>query len=302
MSRTHIGVITDSPHSPTVPSLRQALHDRGYLDGINVAVEYRYFNTKYDRLSSLASELVSLNVDVIAALGAEVAKAVKQATTAIPIVFAMVPDAVAAGVVTNLAHPGGNITGFSTFDPERSRMQMRLLKDVLPGLPGVAIIGDQRVAGLWDETETAAREFRLRPRLLKLQAHRLDLPGALDAATKDGADALLALPHPLIGHHAREIARLAADRHLATLFSGAPEIATGQWGGLLAHGATLADAARRVPSYIDQILRGTAPGNLPVIQGASARLIVNQQTARQLGITIPPAVLVRAERVIHCEP
>jgi len=295
----HVGVITDSENSPTIPAFRQALRNAGYAEGNNIAVEYRYFETDYGRLPGFAAELIGLKVRVIAALGAEVAKAAKQATTTVPIVFAMVPDVITAGLVTNLQRPGGNITGFSTFDPDLAKKQMQLLKDVLPGLTGVAILGDQSVAGLWNETEAAARDLGLQPHVVKLQSQGLDIPGSLDSVKKQGAGALVALSHPLISRHAEEIANLAVERRLASLFVGAPDVETGQWTGLFAYGAALADAARRVPSYIDKILKGTPPGDLPVVQGTLARLIVNQQTAQKVGVTIPQAVLDRADRVIR---
>jgi putative ABC transport system substrate-binding protein len=274
---------------------RQGLADLGYVDGRNVVIEPRFAEGQYERFPELLAELARLKVDVIAVLGAVTARAAKKTVTDIPIVFAVVVDPVVDSVVTSLERPGGNLTGVTTFDPRQAGKQLELLKQAIPGLRCVAILGDQGVSeALMKANEEQARALGLQARRLRVAAPTPDFEGAFAAIRQEHADALLMLEEPLIGVHRKRIVEWATKNHLPTMSSPTHADA----GSLIAYGTSLAEGMRRMAVYVDKILKGAKPGELPVETITRYELIVNLQTAREIDVTIPPEVLKRADQLI----
>ena len=297
-----VGYLGNSATAPATEGFRQGLRGLGYVEGENIIVEYRFNEGRADRLPGLAAELVELGPDIIVAAGAIHAQALQAATTTIPVVFAINPDAVEAGLVADNARPGGNLTGFTSFDPRQTRKQLELLKEINPGLTRVAMFADQDVADLLrgglllgrEEPEAGALGLELQG--IGLQTANLDLEGAFEAARRERAEALLVLSGPVNNLNRKAIAELAITHRLPALFPA--DYVDDDWRGLVAYGTSLREAARLVPSYMDRILQGAAPGDLPVESLTHQTLIVNLQTAREIGVTIPSAVLERADQVI----
>jgi putative ABC transport system substrate-binding protein len=281
---------------PLFDAFRQGLAELGYIEGRNVVIEARFAEGQPDRLPGLVAELVSLKVDVLAVTGAVTARAAKKAAPDTPIVFAVVVDPVADHVVSTLALPGGNLTGVTSFDPQQPRKQLELLKEALPGLKRVAILGDQGVSeALMIASEAQARELGLQSYRLRLAAPNLDLEGAFANIMQSNADALIVLEEPLLGVHAQKIAELAAFDRLPTMFAPSRVGA----GGLFTYGTSQVESVRHMASYVDRILKGAKPGELSVDTVTRYELIVNLKTAGNIGMTISPAILKRADRVIQ---
>ena len=287
-----------TPVTPNVSlqALRRGLGEFGYVDGRDVVIETRWAGGRINQLPALAAELAGLQVDIIVGVGAVVIRAAKSATTTIPIVMAVVIDPVEAGLVANLERPGGNITGLTTFDPQEARKKLELLKEVLPGLARVALLADQDVRDHpLRAHEDQARALGLYPQGLKVAGANLDLEGAFEAMRRERADALLVLEQPATVAHRRRIAQMAAKHRLPTLFARASVDA----GGLIGYGTSLDEAAQRMAAYVDKILKGTKPDDLPVEVVVRHELVVNVRTAREIGVTIPPEVLKRAHQIIQ---
>lgn len=286
-----------TPATPYAPlrEFRQGLDELGFVDGRDVVIETRWADGRIDQLPALAAELVGLKVDIIVGVGAVVARAAKSVTTTIPVVMAVVIDPVEAGLVANLERPGGNVTGLTTFDPQEARKKLELLKEVVPGLARVAILGDQ---ALRDKNghEEQARAMGLQPQSLKIAGASPDLQGVFQAMERSRADALLVLELPATVAHRRRIAELAAQQRLPTLF---PLWGSSDPGGLLGYGTRVTKAARRLAAYVDRIVKGAQPADLPFEVVVRPELIVNLKTAQEIGVTIPPEVLKRADRVIQ---
>jgi putative ABC transport system substrate-binding protein len=294
---SRVGFLSPGPASgPAMPVLRQGLADLGRVEGRDIVFEARYAEGRVERLPELAAELVRLNVDVIAVIGAVTARAAMKATDKIPIVFVMVVDPVTDNVVASMERPGGNVTGITSFDPRQPRKQLELLKEALPGVKRVAILGDRGVSdALLKANEDQARALGLQPFGLKVGGPAPDFEGAFAAARKDRADAVLLLEEPIVFTHRKRIAQLAATYRLPTMVPG-------DWadvGGLIAYGTGLLDGAGRMSVYVDKILKGAKPGDLPVEVLTRHRLTINLKTAREIGVTIPPEVLKRADQVIE---
>lgn len=281
---------------PCFEAFRRGLGDLGYVEGQNVIIEPRFAEGHYDRFPTFAAELVGLKVDVICVQGAVTVLALKKVIASIPIVFGIVADPVAAGMVSNVERPGGNVTGISSFDPQQSRKQLELLTQVIPGLARVAILGDQGVPEIFERGyEVAARALDLQPQWLRLTGPAPDLDGAFAAFRRERADALLVLEVPITGIYRKRIAELAARDRLPTLFAR-------DWadaGGLIAYGTSVVDAVGRIPAYMDKILKGAKPGDVPVEVVALYKLIINLNTAHEIGVTIPPKVLKQADQIIQ---
>ena len=281
-----------TPATPYAPlrEFRQGLDELGYVDGRDVVIETRWADGRIDQLPALAAELVGLKVDIIVGVGAVVARAAKSATTTIPVVIAVVIDPV------NLVaeRPGGNLTGLTTFDPQEARKKLELLKEVVPGLARVALLGDQALRDTMGHEEQA-RALGLQPQSLKIAGASPDLRGVFQAMERERADALLVLELPATVIHRRRIAELAAQQRLPTLFAGGSSDA----GGLLGYGTRVTEAARRLAAYVDRIVKGAQPADLPFEVVVRPELIVNLKTAQEIGVTIPPEVLKRADRVIQ---
>ena len=281
---------------PLFDAFRQGLSDLGYVEGRNIVIEARFAEGQYDRFPELLKELVGLKVDVLAVTGAVTARAAQKAVTDIPVVFSMVVDPVADKVVPNMERPGGNFTGVTSFDPQQARKQFELIREVIPGVKRVSILGDQGVSeALIDAADQHARAMGLQTQPIRVTGPDPDLAAAFAAMRQQHADALLVLEEPVLGVHANEIAELAAKDRLPTVFAPSRVGA----GGLLSYGVSQTEAIRRMTAYIDKILKGAKPGELAVETVNRYELVVNLKTARVIGIAIPAEVLKRADRVIQ---
>ena len=281
-----------TPARPYAPlrEFRQGLDELGYVDGRDVVIETRWADGRIDQLPALAAELVGLRVDILVGVGAVVARAFKSATTTIPVVIAVVIDPV------NLVaeRPGGNLTGLTTFDPQEARKKLALLQEVVPGLARVALLGDQAVRDTKGHAEQA-RALGLQPQSLTIAGASPDLEAVFQAIRREHADALLVLELPATVMHRKRIAELAAQQRLPTLFAAGSSDA----GVLLSYGTRVTEAARRLAAYVDRIVKGAQPADLPFEVVVRPELIVNLKTAQEIGVTIPPEVLKRADRVIQ---
>ena len=281
-----------------IEAFRQGLRELGYVEGKNVAIEYRYAEGNFDRLPALAAELVRLNVNVIVTGGPTAIPAAKAATTVIPIVMAFDTDPVGSGFAASLAKPGGNITGLSTLAPELSAKQIELLKEIVPKLARVAVLGTASRPG----SAHALREVENAAKALKVQVQFQDVvdPKGIDAAflaaRKGSADAVLVLGSPLFNANRTELTELASKSRYPVIYDRAEFV---EAGGLMTYSVSLADLARRAATYVDKILKGAKPGDLPIEQPTKFDLVVNMKTAKALGIKIPNSVLAQATRVIE---
>jgi putative ABC transport system substrate-binding protein len=281
---------------PLFEAFQKGLADLGYVEGRNVVIESRFAEGHYERFPEIFAELARLKVDVLAVTGAVTARAAKKAVSDIPIAFAVVADPVADNVVASLERPGGNLTGVTSFDPQQASKQLQLLKEVIPGLKRVAVLGDQGVSeALIKASETQAKGLGLQAQRLRVTGPNPDLEEAFAAMKKEQAQALLVLEEPVLGVHANRIAELAARDRLPTLFAPSRVAA----GGLLSYGTSQTAAIRRMAAYVDRILKGAKPGELPVETVTRYELIVNLKTAKDIGVTIPLEVVKRADRVIQ---
>jgi len=277
--------------------LRRELRALGYVEGKNIAFESRYAEDKLDRLPALADELVRLKVDVLVTASTNDVLALKNATGTIPIVFFNVADPVAAGLVDSLARPGGNITGFTSISPVLAGKRLELLKETIPKLSRVAVLWnpqDRSSAQEWQESQLAARELGLG--LHSMEVSSADkLEGAFKEATKARSAALSVASSPLAVSSQNRIADLAAKNRLPAIYYREVFIASG---GLMSYGPDQAEPYRRAASMVDKILKGVKPADLPVEQPMKFEFIINLKAAKQIGLTIPPNVLVRADKVI----
>jgi len=295
-----IGLLIGSSQSfvaPYVAIFRQALRALGYVESESIAIEYRYADGHYDRLPVLIADLVRLKVDIVVTEGTPPTRAAKQATTTIPIVMTVTGDPVAAGLVTNLARPGGNLTGASFFFPEMAAKRLQLLKEVIPALSRVAIVWNpsNTVHGpVVKSVEEAAKALGIGVQHVKILVPA-DVDDALLAIAR-GRESLVVLEDGLINVCSPLIAQVAAKHRLPTIF-GLTTFA--EAGGLMAYGPNRPELWRRAATFVDKILRGAKPGDLPVEQPVRFDLVINVSTAARLRLTIPPAVLVRADQVIE---
>ena len=297
-ARVHkVGVLrADSPPNLSAETFQQAMRDLGYVEGKNIFIEYRYAEGKVDRLPNLAEELVRLNVDVIWALGPAVAHA-KNATKTIPIVITHVSDPVGSRLVASLARPGGNITGPSGIGPELGGKRLELLKEVILKLSRVAVFGNPTTpanAQSLREMERIAGELGVKLQYLEVQSPK-EIEPALLAASKGRAQAVLINRTPVTAIHYARIAELAIKNRLPTMYADRQFV---EAGGLMSYGQDYIFTYRRVAVYVDKILKGTKPADLPVEQPMKFELVINLKTAKQIGLTIPPNLLARADKVI----
>ncbi len=292
-----LGFTSLSAIAARVEAFRQGLREFGYVEGKNIVVEYRSAEGKLDRLPELAAELVRLKVEGIVTSGPSVTRAVKEATSTIPIVMGFDTDPVGNGFVTSLARPGGTITGFSVVSPEISGKQLELLKEIVPKLSGVAVLGTSINPGnaqALKEMELAAGVYRVQLQYLNVLNPK-DIETAFRDASKGRAGAVLVLASPLIESHRTQITDLAAKNRLPAIYY-APEFV--EAGGFMSYGTSFPDLFRRAATYVDKILKGANPADLPVEQPTKFEFIINLRAAKQIGLTIPPNVLARADRVI----
>jgi putative ABC transport system substrate-binding protein len=279
-----------------VDVFRQELRKLGWVEGKNISIEYRFAEQKAERLPELAADLVRLKVDLIVVPGAP-ALAAKNATTAIPIVMINTPDPVALGLVANLAHPGGNITGLSNLAPELSGKRLELLKEVIPKISHVALLAYRGVAMRTsiEEAQLAARSSHLKLELLEVTGPG-EFESAFEMAKKRRAEALMQIQAGVLTPHQQRIIELAAKYRLPALYNNGVDV---EAGGLISYGFDAVERQRRLAALVDKILKGAKPADLPVEQPAKFELVINLKTAKQTGLTIPPNVLARADRVIR---
>jgi putative ABC transport system substrate-binding protein len=282
-------------------AFRQGLRDLGYIEGRNVVIEYRDAEGKFERLPALAAELVVLKVDVIVVGGTPQALAAKQATRTIPIVLAGAGDPITSGLVTSLARPGGNVTGLSILGPELVGKCLELLKQAIPGVSHVAVLwhpgghGERTERNMLKEAEVAGRALGVRLQFVETRGPA-DFDRAFSDMTRARAGALTVLPSNMLITERRRLVDLTAKSRLPAVY---PMRVFVDVGGLMSYGANIADMFRRAATYVDKILKGAKPGDLPVEQPTNFELVINLKTAKALGLTIPQTLLLQADQVIE---
>ncbi len=298
---SRIGFLTrafDASVSNQVDAFRQGLRDLGWVEGKSISIEYRDAEGQADRLPALAAELVGLNVDVIVTVDTPPTQAAKQATSTIPIVIAVSADPVGAGLVSSLGHPGGNITGLSLLAPETDQKNLEILKEMLPKTRRVAMIFDPKNQGMilrLNAIKTAAQKLAIEIQSIPALSPN-ELAGALTAAAKDPPDALIVLS-PIYAAYRDEVVEFATKTKVPLSFDTSG--LAGEPGALLSYGVDLSVLFRRAATFVDKILKGAEPADLPVEQPTKFELVINGATAKALDIKIPLSVLVRADKVIE---
>lgn len=289
-----IGIIVAGSASP-IEGFKEGLAELGWIEERNVNFAIRVAQGEVNRLPGFASEMVELNVDVIAVIGAVTVRAVQKATLTIPIVFSVVVEPVGDGLVTNLQCPGGNATGVTTFDPHQATTQLEFLKMVRPTLTRVAILSDAGVSEcLSNSNREAARTLGLQPQIIRIKGPRADYEAAFSAMDQEAAQALVVLEEPINAACRAQIAELASVRRLPTVFAREQVDA----GGLIAYGTSLREAAKHMAVYADKILKGARPGDLPIGNALRHELGINLRTARRLGLAVQLELLGKASHVI----
>jgi putative ABC transport system substrate-binding protein len=275
------------------------LRELGYVEGNNIVIEWRWAEGQIEQLPKLAAELVRLKVDIIVAVTNPGIEAVKRATQTIPIVISIGSDPVGAGFVASLARPGGNITGLSAYSAELNGKRLEILKETVPTLSRVALLISPSVPGNaidLKETELAARSLRLRIQTLEVRGST-DLGHVFKSMTKERAEALVVFPgQPTLFSNRKQLVELAEKNRLAAMYPLADYVDAG---GLMSYGVSNVDLFRRAATFVDKILKGAKPADLPVEQPMKFEFVINLKTAKQIGLTVPPNVLARADRVIR---
>jgi putative ABC transport system substrate-binding protein len=295
-----IGVLrpgSPSPPDPLIQQFRKGLSELGYIEGKNVQIEYRYAEGKSDRLPDLAAELVRIKVDVIVTTDTPAIRAARQATTTIPIVMANVADPVATGLIASLARPGGNITGLSNLAPELDQKRLELLKETFPKATRVALIwqsGNPAQMLRLKAIQEAAQASGLKLQALEVR-NADELASAFESAARERVAALI-VPAAMVAAYRREIADFAGKKRLPVIYDTRESVE--EAGGLMSYGPDLLDLYRRSAIYVDKILKGAKPADLPVEQPMKFELVINLKTAKALGLTVPQSVLYRADKVI----
>jgi len=297
----HIGFLLDVPASTLtarIEAFQQGLRELGYVEGKNIVIEWREASGNFDRARELADELVHLKVDVLVSPGPSVTRVLREATSTIPIVMAQDTDPVGSGFALSLARPGRNITGLASLAPETGGKQMELLREISPKITRVAIIGNSNNPG----DAQALRETVIAAGSIDVFLRYLDVPDIKDlerifqTAAKARADALLVLGNPILNAHRKQIVDLAAKHRFPATY-GRPEFV--EAGGLLYYGTNYNDLSRRAATFVDKILKGAKPADLPIEQPTKFEFIINLKAAKQIGLTIPNKVLAKADRVIR---
>jgi putative ABC transport system substrate-binding protein len=293
-----LSAVDAASFSDNADALRQSLRDLGYVEGQNLATEYRYAEGKIDRLPELAAELVRLKVNVIVASSSPAAFASRDATKEIPIVFSTTGDPVATGLVTSLARPGANVTGITMGSSELYGKRLELLKEAIPRLSLVALLFNPNTptarVGL-KETQASGKALAIRIESLEVRNAK-DIDRAFESATKLKVGGITFIQNPPITSNPKQVVELAVKSKIPAMFANT------EWcndGGLMCYGRYIPDTYRRLAVYVDKILKGTKPADLPVEQWTKLQLVFNLKTAKQIGLTIPPNVLARADRVIR---
>ena len=291
---------SSSASAENLELLRQGLQKLGYIEQKNIVIEYRFGEGEFDKLLELASELVRLKVDVLVAQATAGALAAKKATSAVPIVFVAVADPIGSGVVASLARPEGNITGFSTMNAGLSAKRLELLKETFPKTSRVAVLlrpdahGETTVKNMLKETEDAAHELRVQLQLIEVHGPG-DIDKAFSAMIKERAGAFVVFPRPAVIAERKRIVELATAHRIPAMYPNSPWVDTG---GLMSYSTNFSEQYYRAAAYVDRILKGAKPGDLPVEQPTKFELVINLKAAKQIGLTIPQSVLYRADKVI----
>src|SRR6516165_3106002 len=285
-------------NAANVYALRAGLQQLGYFEGQNLVIEYRSADGRDDRLPGLARELLALKVDVIVTRGTPAAKAAKNATSTVPVVMAASGDPLGTGLVTSLSRPGGNITGLSAIVGELAPKRLELIREIVPGLARIAVLANtsnDAVRRDWARIETAARSLGVQSQLLDLRESDA-LGPTFDDASARRADALVVVIDAITQANQQRIVDLAMKHRLPAIYSSREFVDAG---GLMSYGVSYPDLYRRAATYVDKILKGTKPADLPVVQPTKFELVINLKTAKALGIEVPPTLLARADEVIE---
>ncbi|MEO6163524.1 MAG: ABC transporter substrate-binding protein [Candidatus Binatia bacterium] len=293
----YLGATSLTANADRVEAFKQGLRELGYVERKNIIIELRSADGEQGRLPALVAELVRLKIDIIVSGGPAVTRAARKATSTIPIVMGFDFDPVGSGVVASLARPGGNITGLSSLAPEISGKQLELLKEIVPALSRVAIIGNSTEPGyvqVVKEIELAAGALKLKLQLLDVRDAK-DIETAFQAARKERADAVLLMQAPVLNSHRAQVVELAVKHRLSAAYPFAQYV---EAGGFMSYSTNYNDLFRRAATYVDKILKGRTPADLPVEQPIKFEFIINLKAAKQIGVTIPPNVLARADKVI----
>jgi putative ABC transport system substrate-binding protein len=296
-----VGLLASSTRetfAANVKVFRKSLHELGWVEGQNLTIEARYAHERYDQLPALAAELVKLEVDVIFALASPAIQAAKRATTTIPIVIETLGDAVGTGLVSNLARPGGNVTGVSGFAPELSGKRLELIRELVPTVARIALLANRAnpaTAAVVRTTEAAAQQLRVQLLVADVRSPA-GLDTAFEAMKRERSESLLLAADPMLFSQRRRIVELAVRHRLPAVYEYR---VFAEIGGLLSYGPDPYERFRRAAVYVDRILKGARPGDLPVEQPSTFELVLNLHTARRLGLTIPASVHLRADHVIE---
>src|SRR5262245_44327840 len=294
----YLDAVSLSVNAVRIEAFRQGLGKLGYVEGKSIFIEWRSADGKLDRLPALAAELIPLKVDLIVTGGRSATRAAKEATSTIPIVMAQDSDPVANGFVASLARPGGNITGLSTLAPELSGKQLELMKEIIPKLSRVAVFGSSTNP----DNAQSLREVDLAARAFKVQLQHLDVLDPQDietsfrAATNGRPDGVIVLNGAVFESRRTQLVDLAGKSRLPAIYYKSEFV---EDGGLMTYGTSWTDLSRRTATYVDKILNGAKPGDLPIEQPKKFELVINLKAAKQIGLTIPPNVLARADKVIR---
>jgi putative ABC transport system substrate-binding protein len=297
-SKYTVGILSAGSNVAELTTVVAALRELGWVEGENVVFEPRFAENRLERLPELATDLVRLKVDVIAAAGTLAPLAAKQATSTIPIVMTAAGDPLGSGLVASLARPGGNVTGMSLMAPDLGGKRLELLKEVVPRLARVAVLwnaANPYSALVFKETQAAGRTLGIQIQSLEVRAPD-NFDGAFEGARRERPDALITVEDPLTFSQQQRVADFTAEQQLPSLH-GLREFAAA--GGLMSYGASLVDLFRRAAGYVDKILRGAKPADLPVQQPIKFELVINLKTARALGLEVPPTLIARADEVIE---
>ena len=282
---------------PLLDSFRAGLRELGHVEGQSVLIEARFADGKSEQVRGLVRELLALSPQVVVAAGPQALRELKQATDSVPVVMAIMSDPVDEGLVASLAHPGGNFTGLAFQNQALTTKRLEQLKEAIPGLSRVAVLADSTMGDTsgYRQAETAARALQLRLQLLAVRG-AADLEAAFALAARGRAEALLVLASPFLNANGRTVVQLAARRHLPATYEAKTFV---EVGGLMSYGPSFPDMYRRAATYVDQILKGARPGDLPVQQATKFELVINVGTAKALGLTIPRPLLLKADQVIE---
>jgi putative tryptophan/tyrosine transport system substrate-binding protein len=295
-----IGYLATGPEGPrtNLEAFRRGLQDLGYVEGKNIQIEIRYVEENLDHLPGLVGELVQLRVEVLVSGILLAIRAAKHATMTIPIVMVVSVDPVATGIVDSLAHPGGNVTGLTKLTRELNGKRLELLKEMIPRISRIGVLwnADNSSAAIaFKEYETIAPTQKMQLQSLEVRGQNPDLEGAVQAAAKERASALIIVRDTVLNRYQKRIADLGIKNQLPSMYEGSDYVDAG---GLVSYAANEAESYRRAATYVDKILKGAKPADLPVEQPTKFELVINLKTAKQIGLTIPPNVLARADRVI----